>query len=103
MALHSFTAEQKLTALQRLIRDYKDAGHAPPDVIKAIAADYEARADINRGRALSELSRAITRIKQSKTDLGYTQSSQITAAQQLIRWWPTVQCALELFGEESAE
>lgn len=103
MSLYIFTAEQKLIALQRLIRDIKSAGATPPDVLKAIAADYEARADVNRGRALGELSRALIKVSRSKTPLGYSTTSQVTAAQQLIRWWPTVQQALEMFGEESAE
>lgn len=103
MGFHPFTAEEKLTMLQRWIRDFKEAGASPPDILKAIAADYQARADINRGRALSELTRAMRKIKQSKTDLGYSQASQVTAAQQLIRWWPTIQDALEQYGEESTE
>lgn len=110
MTLHVFTLEEKTAIIHALIveaRNQKGAwgseSYRRYEILKAIGADLRARQEMPRSLALGELHRALQRVKQSKTPLGYDPNALISAAQMLINKWPFVSQALEHFGEESAE
>ena len=112
MSVRTFKPEEKLALIEEQIERARDfVRGAPPDsgahrqfeILKAIAADLRARADLPRSNALGELERAIDRAVRSKTDLGYDRGKLIAIAETLIGKWAFISQALERFGEETAE
>lgn len=108
MALHVMSIDEKVEAIERVIVMARENGvrSSHPDffdTLKAIAADLRARQELPRNNALGELERAIARMKNSKTDLGYDERLMVAVANVVINKWSTIQQALENFGEESAE
>ena len=105
MSLHTFTIEEKIEVVERLIVSLRHqrngAAMEQADILRAIAADLRSRGDLPRSLALGELERAIARIKRSHTGLGYSDTAMRAAAETLVNKWPTVRQALEKFGEES--
>jgi hypothetical protein len=105
MPLRILSVEDKLTVVERLIRDHRrrrlDA--ATVEGLKALAKDLRALVEIPRSNALGELERALKRMEQSKTDLGYDRNRMAEVAKVVVNKWPFIRQAMEEFGEESAE
>lgn len=106
MSLHTYSLDEKIEIAERLIHRYR-SGNASEreaaDILKSIAADLRGRGEMPRSLALGEIERAIKSVKQSHTGLGYENGKLMALAERLIRHWPTVQQALEQFGEEVAQ
>lgn len=110
MSLHVITLEEKLAVIDAVLDDLRPKARADRrlmalyEPLQAIAADLRGRQELPRSQALGELHRALERMKASKTSLGnYDQARLAEVANVVVRKWPTIQQALEQFGEESAE
>lgn len=99
MALHLFTAREKLEAIESLIQD----GRADPrmNILRAIAADLRGAMDHAPNVTLTELRRRLTAAKAGKPrGAGYMPSHLIGIGEELIARWPTVERALKLMNGE---
>ncbi len=111
MGLRLFTIEEKLAIVRADIVRQRSAARRPGsaeqrhyEILKAVAADLQARLELPRNNALGDLSRAMERMVQSKTALGYYDVEKMAqVANVVISKWPIIIQALEQFGEESAE
>ncbi len=109
MSLHVITPEEKLAVIQAAISATRKKARTDPvhrknfEVLKAVAADLEARIAFPTSNTLGSLRRGLDLVKQSKTALGYDQGRLLHVANIVISKWPTISQALEQFGEESAE
>lgn len=108
MTMRQMPIEAKVEAMERAIILLRKQGYRASDRefyadLKAVAADLRARADRPRNLALGELDRAMDALQRSKTALGYDEGKMIAVAQIVVGKWPTIQQALEMWGEESAE
>lgn len=106
MSLHLMSIDEKIEAVERVILLLRATNSQPPGTLenlKAVAADLRARQELPTSNALGELERALFRVKQSKTGLGYDEGKLIAVANTVISKWPMIRQALEQFGEESAE
>ncbi|MHB8272025.1 hypothetical protein [Bradyrhizobium sp.] len=112
MSLHTFSIDDKITAIEAAINESRARNRQPGsanqrhhEILKAIAADLRARQQLPRNNALGELGRSLARLKEGTRARGegYEEGKMIAVANALIRHWPHVAQSLEMFGEESAE
>ncbi len=111
MGLHLFTIEEKLAIIRAEIVQHRSVPRRPGsaeqrqhEILKSIAADLQARLELPRNNALGDLNRAMERMVQSKTALGYYDVEKMAqVANVVISKWPIIVQALEQFGEVSAE
>jgi hypothetical protein len=104
MVLRMLSIEQKLDVVERVVRaHHRRLDSTAVAGLKAIAHDLRARVDIPRSNALGELERALKRMEQSKTEIGYDRNRMAEVAKVIINKWPFIRQAMEEFGEESAE
>jgi predicted esterase len=110
MTLNLFSIEDKIAVIEAEIAEARQFRREPGSpmqrhyqILKAIAADLRARAEHPRSNALGALERELTRLRSSKTALGYDQGRIIELATLVVSKWPTISQALERYGEESAE
>lgn len=96
--------EDQLRIVEEMIANLRSERHGETvTVLKSIAGELRARLELPRSNALGELERAMQRLDDSKTALGYDQRKLAAVANVIVSKWPTVRLALEQFGEESAE
>ena len=103
MSLHVASLEERLAAVEAAIVGLSRAGWDGTPALKAVASDIRARMEIPRSNALGELERAIEKMKRTKTSLGYEQREMVAVAYVIIKKWPFIRQALELFGEETSK
>jgi hypothetical protein len=111
MALKLFTIEEKLAVMHAEINEQRKCDRPPGsaaqrhfEILKAVAADLQARLELPRNNALGDLNRAMERMAQSKTALGYYDVERMAqVATVVISKWPVISQALEAFGELSSE
>ncbi len=94
---------EQLLVVEKLIEEYRWARRrqdAPArltyEALKAIAGDLRGRADAVRPIALTTLSSCV----QTAQAANLRQGHMVRIAQELIRFWPTVRQALELYPEK---
>jgi hypothetical protein len=97
--------EDQLRIVEEIITHLKfqDRQGETVTALKTIAGELRARMELPRSNALGELERAMRRLQETKTSLGYDQRQLAAVANVIVSKWPTVRLALENFGEESAE
>lgn len=99
------TLDEKIHLIGRLIGSEKKSGNRPAvlEVLGAIHADLEARAQHVPSVALVQLDRCITAMNRTKTGtpgIGYAVGPMATVAQEVASRWPVIRQSLERFGAE---
>lgn len=96
--------EDQLRIVEEIIERLRSERHGETvAALKTIAGELRTRMELPRSNALGELERAMRRLHESKTALGYDQRQLAAVANVIVSKWPTVRLALEQFGEESCE
>jgi hypothetical protein len=110
VSLHLFSLDEKIEAMtlevervRKLPRPFGSPAQRRHEILKAVLADLRARAIFPKSQPLGELERALVKMKESKTALGYETGQMIAVTGVLVNKWPFIRQALEQYGEESAE
>lgn len=103
MSAHTFTTQEKLAEIERLIIEGKRHTGTTSPVLAAIAQDIRARANGYPNVALTDVERRVNAVIRSKTMTGYSPAKLHELGEGVVVHWPLVKQALEKFenGEEA--
>lgn len=108
MSLHTFTTDEKIEFVEKLIEVSRAACRAAGQdseafykltLLKAIAADLRALKVGAPSEALTTIEQRIVAVARSKTALGYSEPRLVGLAHEVIARWPVLKISLELFGK----
>lgn len=108
MSLHTFTTDEKIEFVEKLIEVSRAACRAAGQdseafhklsLLKAIALDLRALKLGAPSEALTTVEMRINSVARSKTALGYSSQSLIGLANDVVARWPVLKISLELFGK----
>lgn len=102
MTAHTFTTQEKIAEIERLIMEAKRHAGAASPVLAAIAQDLRARANGYPNVALTDVERRVNAVVRSKTITGYSPAKLHELGEGVVVHWPAVKQALEQF-QETAE
>lgn len=97
MTAHTFTTQEKLAEIERLIIEAKRHTGTTSPVLAAIAQDLRARANGYPTVALTDVERRVNAVVRSKTMTGYSPAKLHELGEGVVVHWPAVKQALEQF------
>lgn len=97
MSLHVVTTHEKISEVERLIREAKDRGERP-EVLSAVAADLRARLAGQPTVTLVEIERRVVTVARTKSRTGYSPHALHGLGEGVVAHWPTIKQALERFA-----
>jgi hypothetical protein len=106
VSLHTLTVEEKLRAVEEMIRESLVMGAGErASVLKAIAADLRARLDLAPTVALVEIERRVNAVARSRGSItgSYDPAKLHLLGEGVAARWPVIKQALELLGARVEE
>lgn len=110
MTLRTFTIEEKLEIVERMIEVGRLHRSAPGteayqqvEILKAIASDLRARLEHVPSATLVDLERRIVAVARTKGPTGYQPHALHELGTGVTVRWPVIRAALELFGAKMEE
>lgn len=106
MSLNLSTLAQQIAAIERVVVAQRKEGVAAAnaemfEALTAIALDLRARSKLPNSAVLTEMERALFRMRTSKTARGhYEDGKMIAVANVVVANWHVIRQALERFGGE---
>lgn len=100
MTIHTFTTQEKLAEIERLIIAERRLTGGNCDVLKSIAAELRGRVEGAASIALHDVGHRVVAVARSKSSTGYDPAKLHVLGEGVAVHWETIRQALERFGAE---